>query len=101
MRRIGQPDYAPIPDRRTDLLTPVIVDHSIELAIDADIAAHAAITDAHHDPITVVDSATIDFTLTGQQITADFIGTTDTLLDGGDSTDGDGFALIFDLGASI
>lgn len=42
MRRIGQPDYAPIPDRRTDLLTPVIVDHSIELAIDADIAAHEA-----------------------------------------------------------
>jgi hypothetical protein len=47
MRKIGQPDYPPIPQRRTDLLTPSTGDSLISAEIDADIAAHVSAVDPH------------------------------------------------------
>lgn len=34
-----------------------------------DISAHAASINAHHEPVTILDTATIDFGLSGQQVT--------------------------------
>jgi len=52
MRRIGQPDYPPIPQRRTDLLTPSTGDSLISAEIDADVSASAASHVSEADPHT-------------------------------------------------
>jgi len=38
-----------------------------------DISAHAANISAHHEPVTILDTESIDFSLSGQQVTGDVL----------------------------
>ena len=96
----GRPDWTPIPERKGDLLTPGVKDYSVSaeidaditthstldtgvhgagastLATDADITTHAAIANAHHAPVTVSDTATLQLVLDGQALSGNVLGGT-------------------------
>jgi hypothetical protein len=92
---LGQSGKAPVSDgirwQLSDILT------------QAELDAHAADPAAHHDPVTVVDTATVNLTLTGQQITADVIPSAIDLDDLGDvaaPSPTDGQVLVYDADTS-
>ncbi len=57
------------PTKNIDIANKKYVDDEI----DGDIATHAAIADAHQDLVTILDGTTINFSIAGQQITAETI----------------------------